>query len=260
IAYKRLITRSNIVNDYEINRWQPGKVIKILADLADEGIIHDSIVRVREQAEPDIPELTTEPVMTMEKKGLRIREIEKVYNSLGSLLHIKVPTKSGDTFHRMENHDEAIKILSETIEYVAPFESGGDFFMNQTISVSCWGTTAGGSCNEVITRPEFALEKNPIVSCTVCRTDYEAKKDDKGWNFQESTPRFPCGSCGNAITVPIADIAKLKRDYERQGNPLALHEAASLTKACSTHGCKGSVVISLGITFQSSAGEAGGAE
>ena len=83
-VYERLFAETEVLPKTVIETWQPNKAIKFLAmfdDLADK----DIVVSLSANDGKDLAKI--------EYNNLSIKELNKLYNSLGSYLHLPMPKK-----------------------------------------------------------------------------------------------------------------------------------------------------------------------
>jgi hypothetical protein len=188
-VYERLFAETEVLPKTVIETWQPNKAIKFLAmfdDLADK----DIVVSLSANDGKDLAKI--------EYNNLSIKELNKLYNSLGSYLHLPMPKKiSTYTI----NKSKVTNILGK-LERVT---KGNLIIMNAKYEkFSC------EACHSDITFTRKYVEENDSIKCQndQCGIEHGIRINENSVEFG-SKYVFNCGVCDEKVSIFHSHIEDL---------------------------------------------------
>lgn len=186
-VYERLLHGIEELPRTVIETWQPDKAIKEFLkfdDLADKNM-------VLTLSDADGSKLTE-----IKYHNLPVRELVKIYNSLGSYLHLATPKKIA-TYKIVK---EKIQTLVDSLKSLV--EGNLMIVKLNYESFSC------ESCNSSIIYTSNYLENNEKITCQTesCKIEYFIKKEEGKVSFG-SKYVFECHACKNPEFVFFSKIA-----------------------------------------------------
>ncbi|SIS68736.1 hypothetical protein [Neptunomonas antarctica] len=185
-VYQQLLAGAKEIPKTIIETWQPNKAIKLLStfdDLADKDL-HLSIFSEDGELKD-----------TITYNNIAIKDLNKLYNSLGSYLHLPMPKKlagySIDKKKVVKIFDQLSKLTTGNLMVV---KGNYEYF-------SC------EACGKNILYTEHYAKSNESISCQddSCRTDHAIKITDNSVSFGAKYV-FECGVCHDETSVFFSKI------------------------------------------------------
>lgn len=188
-VYERLFAEVDVLPKTVIETWQPNKAIKFLAmfdDLADK----DLVVSLSANDGKDLTEI--------EYNNLSIKELNKLYNSLGSYLHLPMPKKiSTYTIKKKKVFDILGKLERVT--------KGNLIIMNAKYEkFPC------DACNNDIIFTRKYVEEHDSIRCQndQCGIEHGIRVNESSVEFG-SKYVFSCEVCNESVSIFHSDIEDL---------------------------------------------------
>lgn len=185
-VYERLLHEVDDLPRSIINTWQPNKAIKMLSmfdDLADKDMrleLLDSDGNV---------------VTKIHCNNIPIKELNKIYNSLGSYLHLPMPRKVDSyKIDKGKISDILRKLKRVTDGNLIIYKIHYDYFKCE-------------NCNKNIIYTEQYVKNNDSIKCQNdnCNIEYVIRTHSKSVEFGAKY-EFECGVCHNQASVFFSKI------------------------------------------------------
>jgi hypothetical protein len=195
-VHQQLLAGAEDIPKTVIETWQPNKAMKLLSafdELADKDL-HLSIL-----------DQNGEPIDAVTYNNISIKDLNKLYNALGSYLHLPMPKKlTGYTIDKAQ----IFKI----------FEKLGGLIKGNLIVVKCnYEYFPCGACGQNIVYTAHYVNSNESIECQndSCRIKHAIKLSGDKVSFGAKYA-FECGACHNEASVffsKIEDGYKFKCDH-----------------------------------------------
>lgn len=215
VCYHRLRIAHDYISPEDLGRWQPRDVVNRLIQEVDPYIASSYTLSI--STRPVIDE--TAPLSQVEfenldyvevghQEGFDTRRLGKVWNSLGSFLHVRMPKSSGAdlaTFGDVANIErkvqEALAMLRELEQ--GTMVSGG---FGETVSFEC-------GCGSTNKRRAGRLQHGQTVSCInpECLEGWTVCIDGDAIGFERRTLPVVC-KCGETTRLQEKPLLRLDRD------------------------------------------------
>lgn len=188
-VYERLFAEVEILPKTVIETWQPNKAIKFLAmfdGLADK----DLVVSISANDGKDLTKI--------EYKNLSIKELNKIYNSLGSYLHLPMPKKiSTYTIQKNKVLDVLGKLERVTKGNLIIMDAKYDKF-------SC------EACHSDIIYTQKYVKENDSIRCLndQCGIEHGIRVNETSVEFS-SKHVFSCVVCDESVSIFRSHIENL---------------------------------------------------
>jgi DNA-directed RNA polymerase subunit RPC12/RpoP len=195
-VYQQLLAGAEDIPRTIIETWQPNKAIKLLSafdDLADKNLCLD------------ILDSNGKTIETVTYNNIPLKDLTKIYNSLGSYLHLPMPKKLASyTIDKAQ----VVKIL----EQLSRLTKG-----NLIVKKSNYEYFPCGACGQKILYTTHYVNSNESIDCQSdsCRVTHAIKLSDNETSFG-SKYVFECSACHNEASVffsKIEDGYKFKCDH-----------------------------------------------
>jgi hypothetical protein len=188
-VYERLYRETEVLPKQVIDTWQPNKAIKFLS-MFDELADKDLVLSVHDGDGSELTEITY--------NNLSIKELNKLYNSLGSYLHLPMPKKVSSYSIKKNN---IIKILSKLDRVTKG---------NLMIVSKAYDKFACQACDSDIVFTRKYVEDNDSIKCQNdnCGIEHAIKVNDNLVEFGAKYI-FDCGGCKDQVSVFHSDIKDL---------------------------------------------------
>ncbi len=195
-VYQQLLAGAEEIPRTIIETWQPNKAIKLLSDfddLADKDL-HLSIF----SGDGELQDKIT-------YNNIPIKDLNKLYNSLGSYLHLPMPKKLAD--YRIDKN-KIIKIFDQlerlTTGNLMVVKGNYEFFQCE-------------ACGENILYTQHYVKLNESIACQndSCRIEHAIRTSENSVSFGARYV-FECGVCHKEASVffsKIEDGFKFKCDH-----------------------------------------------
>ncbi|HBC3607013.1 MULTISPECIES: hypothetical protein [Vibrio harveyi group] len=189
-VYERLFQELDILPKTVIETWQPNKAIKFLAmfdDLADK----DLVLKVFDENEE-------KEIVKIEYNNITIKELNKLYNSLGSYLHLPMPKKVS-TYKINKNK------VSSIVSKLERVTKGNLMIVKQNYEK--FPCEACGS--DIVFTRKYA-EENESIKCQNddCGIEYCIRTNESSVEFGAKY-EFDCGICSKPIAIFYSYIEDL---------------------------------------------------
>lgn len=204
IAYQKLAMRLKKMSPKELESWQPGRVIKQLAELVDPNLKSDSTIFLGlEDENGNQPNELNELGRTI---GVNYKELEKHWHKLGSYLHRRMPDIDAKGHVQMKDNIITKEYAEEVIEYIEELSSTHfDAFLSREIIFEC------NYCKKSIVMSQFAITDQTVVQCRNpnCGMEYIVFCKDEKFVYNPNVVFFECNSCGDKNDVNIAALKRI---------------------------------------------------
>ncbi|MCC6073933.1 hypothetical protein ACFPTX_19680 [Pseudomonas sp. GCM10022188] len=195
-AYQQLLAGAEDIPKTVIETWQPNKAIKLLLafdDLADKDL-HLSIY-----------DGNGEPIDTITYNNIPIKDLNKLYNSLGSYLHLPMPKKLASyTINKTQ--------ITKILEQLGKLTKG-----NLVVVKGSYQHFPCEACGQNIVYTTHYVNSNESIECQndSCRVTHAIKSSEDHVSFGAKYV-FECGVCHSEASVffsKIEDGYKFKCDH-----------------------------------------------
>lgn len=185
-VYQQLLAGAEEIPRTIIETWQPNKAIKLLSDfddLADKDL-HFSIFSEEGELQD-----------TITYNNIPIKDLNKIYNSLGSYLHLPMPKKLAD--HKIDKN-KTVKIFDQlkrlTTGNLMVVKASYEFFQCE-------------ACGENVLYTQHYVKSNESIACQndSCRIEYAIRASENSVSFG-SKYVFECGVCHKEASVFFSKI------------------------------------------------------
>lgn len=185
-VYQQLLAGADEIPRTIIETWQPNKAIKLLSefdDLADKDL-HLSIFSQDGELKD-----------TITYNNIPIKDLNKLYNSLGSYLHLPMPKKLAD--YKIDKK-KIVKIFDQlgrlTTGNLMVVKANYEFFPCE-------------ACGENILYTQNYVKSNESIACQndSCRIEHVIRNSEDSVSFG-SKYVFECGVCHREATVFFSKI------------------------------------------------------
>lgn len=216
-CYHRLRTAHDYISAADLRRWQPREVVNSLIQDVDPRIASGFTFSISKAPLADPAKEPTqsdyekfEYVEVGRQAGFDVRRLGKIWNSLGSFLHVSVPASSKAelrTFGKVENIqrkvEEALAMLKELER--GTIVAGG---FGETVTFEC-------NCGSKNKRRAGLLKHGQIVSCInpKCVERWTVCIDGHDCNFKRRTLSVTC-KCGETTHIPELVLHRLERNQQ----------------------------------------------
>lgn len=185
-VYQQLLAGADEIPRTIIETWQPNKAIKLLSafdDLADKDL-HLSIFSEDDELKE-----------TITYNNIPISDLNKLYNSLGSYLHLPMPKKLDA--YRIDK-----KKVIKTFEQLEKLITG-----NLIVVKGNYEYFQCEACGQNILYTNHYLESSESIACQndSCRIEHAIKKTDDSVSFGARYV-FNCGACHKETSVFFSKI------------------------------------------------------
>ncbi|EHH1078636.1 hypothetical protein J7I01_004323 [Vibrio parahaemolyticus] len=186
-VYERLLHGIDDLPKSVINTWQPNKAMKMLLafdDLADK----DIVVKI---LDPDSGEQAE-----IRYNNIPVKELNKLYNSLGSYLHLPTPKKSRNSNFKKTKVLGFFEKLSRVVDTELIIKSVDYRHFH------C------AECNKPILYTEYYVRNNSSIKCQneACDIEYGIRMDGNKGSF-DSSYIFKCCICSKPVSVYHSHIS-----------------------------------------------------
>ncbi|MDG2522885.1 hypothetical protein P7B02_15215 [Caulobacter segnis] len=199
VCYHRLQVAHDYIAAKDIQGWQPGKVVKQLMREIDPKITASFTLSISNRpVEPDAPPFTREDFEAEEyfevgrQIGFDSEKIAKIWQSLGSFLHVRLPRDSQDPIETFGSPSAIGKKVQEALTLLRDLEKGtlvtGGF--GEVVKVTC-------VCGRENARRAAPLENGQIVSCINpnCQERWTVEIEGGSIGFVRRILTIPCHAC-----------------------------------------------------------------
>lgn len=179
-VYERLLKDADQLPKSIIQRWEPNKAMKLLS-MFDKLADMDLTLTISEHD-------GSSPI-TIQYNNIKNSELTKIYNTLGSYLHLPQPSKSDSYFI---NKEKLVKIF----EKIKILIKG-----NLIIIKTDYDSFECESCQQPILFTRWYVEKNESIICQndSCNVEHFIERYDGGCRFGS---KIPCTcTCGVELEV-----------------------------------------------------------
>ena len=185
-VYERLLKDIDELPKTVIQTWQPYKAIKLLSEFDD---LADKDLRI------ELSDNTNKEIVEIHYNNLSIKKISKIYNSLGSYLHLPTPEKISNYSIKKS---KILKLLNSLERLTAG---------NLIIVKVPYDSFKCTSCGKHIVYTRKYVENNETIMCQndACKIEYQVKVEKDKVSFG-SEYVFECGICKNEASVQFSKI------------------------------------------------------
>lgn len=222
VCYQRLRNAHDYISADDIKRWQPRDVIKTLIQEVDPHVASNLILSMRPDPLPgDVGELSAADYEAMEfvevgrQKGFNAAKLGRVWNSLGSFLHVPVPQSSSAPMSTFGEPEKIERRVREALEVLASITKG-------TLIVGGGGevTKFQCVCGTLNRRRLALLTQGQVINCfnPDCRETWSIEINGHDIQFNRCLIDIKCRECGEAEPVPRRFVMELEREQRLSFN------------------------------------------
>ncbi|WP_337171393.1 hypothetical protein [Gemmatimonas aurantiaca] len=192
LTYAKLQTFSDRIPPSVLAVWQPPQAMKALSEFEPDA---NRPVIVRFAPETPDGQLAAPLTVLGERKVIPLARLRKIYNSIGSYLHVATPTVNGVT------HVDYVMLRRKLADFVAELQPVVDSTFESTlatiISFPC------KRCKSVVVRNEKSARSLRRADCLnpACGAQYHLDEVDGGFIPKLMASDFQCVACGASTTV-----------------------------------------------------------
>jgi Zn finger protein HypA/HybF involved in hydrogenase expression len=222
VCYQRLRNAHDYISADDLRRWQPREVVKTLIQEVDPYAASDLIFSMCPDPAPgDVGELSAADYEAMEfvevgrQKGFNAAKLGKVWNSLGSFLHVPVPQSSSAPMSTFGEPEKIERRVREALEVLASISEG-------TLILGGFGeaTKFQCGCGTLNKRRAALLKAGQVVNCfnPDCRETWSVEIDGQDIGFRRCSIDLKCPECGEDTPVPRRFVMELEREQRLSFN------------------------------------------
>lgn len=185
-VYKRLLTEIDELPRSIIDTWQPSKAVRLHTRFDQYA---DMDFRVTVGVAPN-------ETLEMEYNNIKSSELSKIYNSLGSYLHLPMPKNISSYTIEKEKIvsicDKLERLISGNL--IVLKVNYKDFYCYQ--------------CGTPILYTDHYLKNNHSITCQneKCELEYEIVNRENKVELSADYKRFACNICESIIPIPFKNI------------------------------------------------------
>ncbi|MDW2777445.1 hypothetical protein [Pseudomonas sp. BEA3.1] len=187
-VYQRLLSEVDELPKSIINTWQANKAVRLHCEF-DRYADMDMHLEIKNPDGSDLFDISYH--------NLKKSELNKIYNALGSYLHLPMPEKLESYVIEKESISDMLSKLERVVS--------GNLIINKVKyeAIECSG------CGKPIVFTQYYLETHNSITCQNDNCKLEYAIHDKGESVELSLDYrgFSCHVCHNEISLPYSKIA-----------------------------------------------------
>lgn len=216
VCYERLRNAHDYISADDLRRWQPSHVINQLIEEVDPHVASSLTLSVsKEPVPPDGPEPTQgtyeaqEFVEIGQQVGFDAKKLGKLWNGLGSFLHVRMPRSREDQIDFFSNAADLRRKVEEALALLREMETG-------TLISSGFGerVTFPCDCGAKNARRAGLLKEGQVVSClnSDCDERWTVHIHEGEHQFHRRQMAVTCTDCGTEGFFPERQLLALRRN------------------------------------------------
>jgi hypothetical protein len=213
VCYERLRIAHDYISPDDLRRWQPKDVVNRLIEEVDPHIASSRTISIGKQTKAGEPAAQEDFIVVGHQTGFDARRLGKLWNGLGSFLHVRVPKTKADAVAPLGNPEDIESKVRETLEFLRDVEKGTMIStgMGRTVTFTC-------DCNAVNNRRADLLKHGQRVSCInpQCAERFDVEFDGSDVNFVPRSVEIECHTCKVVTSFPEKIITDLDRNQWMQ--------------------------------------------
>lgn len=212
-CYEKLRIEHKYIAHEDLRKWQPAQVVNQLMEevnpnLSDAGTLSIS----RYPADENKVEYSKEDFENVEylEVGIQVDfsiiKIKKLWNKLGSYLHVRLPKSNDDEISPYSNNVRLKEFLLEVVVELQRLSKGtlilGGYAME--VSIEC-------KCGKLNRRKSELLNDKQLVNCidAKCNESWVVEKNNDEINFQRRTLKVNCSKCDVASSFRAKELLEV---------------------------------------------------
>lgn len=214
VCYDRLRIAHDYISQSDLGRWQPRDIITRLIQDVDPHVAETLTLSISTTPTRDAEYTASDfaghdYVEVGTQVGFDARLLGKLWNALGSFLHVKIPTSRSDDVAAYGNLD-AIRDKCNAVLIELRRLAQGTLIMNgvgEEVSFTC-------KCGTTNKRRADLLKQGQIISCIDpdCVEKWTVHIEGEDTFFEARSISVPCDVCGEMSRFPESFILKLEHN------------------------------------------------
>lgn len=221
VCYDRLRIAHDYISSDDLKGWQPARVVQSLIADVDEHIASGYTLSISKSPATDKPHDAPEDFKGYEyvpigvQVGFDAKLLGRLWNALGSFLHVRLPVSKNDAVQKYADENAIIAKIEEVLVELDRLASGtliGLGFGHET-SFTC-------ECGTTNRRRSDSLRAGKKIACinSSCKERWIVEiKDDDIW-FHRETIRVNCFACGEPQPFAAHEMMRMEVDHEWRFN------------------------------------------
>lgn len=214
VCYERLRTSHDYISHADLAAWQPRKIVQQLILEVDPHAASTYTLSISKRSLQPEEEVSLAALQAEEyvevgtQVGFDARSLDKLWQALGSFLHVRLPKSADDSLH-LYGDSEALKTKVE--------EALGELLrlQNGTLVSSGWGRIVrfGCDCGFVNKRRVDLLQVGQVVSCLnpACLESWTVEIDGDDVAFHQRAVELGCHACRHVVNVANRQVLGFQR-------------------------------------------------
>lgn len=208
VCYDRLRQRHDYISHAQLQKWQPGAVVKTLMTDVDPYVSQTVILHIG--TKPGSNPENDEYVEIGTEVGFNTRKLSEMWNALAKLaLHVHLPRNREEYIPEYGDKENIIDKVKEVVSELERLSKG-----NITSSGFGGSTSFTCSCGEENHRRTGLLRDGQIIRCInhECKETWKVIKSNDGISFQSVTVTVNCEICNSPCNIPWQMVCDMKYD------------------------------------------------
>ena len=216
ICYERLRNAHDYISADDLRRWQPSHVINQLIEEVDPHVASSFTLSVSKEPVPsDGPEPTKAAYEAQEfveigrQMGFDAKKLGKLWNGLGSFLHVRVPRSREDRIEFFADAANLRRKVAEALALLRELETGTliSSGLGERVTFPC-------DCGTKNARRAGLLKEGQVVSCLNpdCDERWTVHIQDGEHQFHPRQMGVTCCDCGTEGFFPEKQLLALRRN------------------------------------------------
>ena len=209
VCYERLVNAHSYISHADLKNWQPAKIVMTLIEEVEPKIASSFTLSISKK--PTLPHDENEYqkheyIKVGEQIGLNPDRLGKLWNALGSFLHVQVPSAADKNIEQYPDAEKARSKIKEAIDELKKLSRG-------TLIASGIGPTVSFLCDCGTTNKRRAdlIHNGQVLSCinALCSYKWEVCLEGEEITFTPRVVSIPCHHCGAENNFPEKKIVDL---------------------------------------------------
>lgn len=216
VCYQRLRNAHDYISPDDLKRWQPRDVVRTLIQEVDPNVASDLAISMCPVPVPDhADDLSRAEYEAMDfvevgrQQGFDAARLGRVWNGLGSFLHVPVPTSSSAP---MSTFGDAEKIQHKVRDALEMLTS----LSHATLIAGGIGAVTRFQCNcgTWNKRRSSLLRADQVINCLSpdCKETWSVEIDGRDINFNRCSIQLKCAECAAETPLPRRLVMELDRE------------------------------------------------